>query len=674
MDVSTPVAIDNRPGLAAIAYRVGTHATFKQTLLARLSSAEHRMLGALRTREDEDFTIALLDAWAVACDVSTFYQERIANESYLRTATERRSLLELAALIGYELQPGVAASTWLAFTLEDPPGAPDQATARTVVEAGTRVQSIPGPDEKPQVYESIEEIEARVAWNAIRPRLTRRQPIVADTSKPLYFAGLATGLKAGDGLFLFPDQGTPLFRQVASITLQAAQQRTEVRLEPLSRLEFPIHGIAQGSSLDLVSTKLGVVGGVTSSLMAKGSWASSDLHATAIAGQFVEQHVFQNLFAARPSPPGVLVFRARAAAFGHNAPLWASLPATQRVGEVVQTSTDPAEAEYHAGVFSDRKDSWADTATLDSYADLVGHANCVFLDNTYPAIVKGSRVVLREGKTAVLYTVSDAVEVSQADFGLSAKVTRLRLNSNTSLDSFGIRGTSIYGASEELPLAPVPVEEPVAGTTIELEGWVEGLSVGQSIVVCGELHTMSGVRACEYATLQSVTHDLTPDGCTEVTAGRAYELVRARHRDDLRQRCARHARRIGEGGARQRRCDAGVPEIQAQATAAHLRQGGQRSRCAVDARHSRQRPAVARIADAGRVWSARAHVRLPAGRRRRHRSAVRGRRDGCKAADRSAERARRVSQGHRPGRAGPGRPAQHAADAPARCERRDRTR
>jgi len=48
-----------------------------------------------RTRADDDFAIGLLDAWAVVSDVLTFYQERIANESYLRIATaERRSVLE----------------------------------------------------------------------------------------------------------------------------------------------------------------------------------------------------------------------------------------------------------------------------------------------------------------------------------------------------------------------------------------------------------------------------------------------------------------------------------------------------------------------------------------------------------------------------------------------------
>src|SRR5207244_5650921 len=124
----TPLEVYNRAGLAAIVYRIGSHARFKASMLARLSASDHPALSALRTRDDDDFSIALLDAWATAADVLTFYQERIANESYLRTATERISLIELGQLIGYKMRPGVAASTYLAFTVEDAKGAPGQAT------------------------------------------------------------------------------------------------------------------------------------------------------------------------------------------------------------------------------------------------------------------------------------------------------------------------------------------------------------------------------------------------------------------------------------------------------------------------------------------------------------------------------------------------------------------
>src|SRR5262245_54133331 len=152
----TPASIGNRPGLQAIAYRIGTHSQFKDTMLARLSASGQPALRRLSTREDDDFTIALLDAWATVGDVLTFYQERAANEAYLRTATERFSVLELARLIEYQLRPGVAASTFLAFALETAPGALGQAlslgtTAQTsteplppiIIDTGTKVQSIP---------------------------------------------------------------------------------------------------------------------------------------------------------------------------------------------------------------------------------------------------------------------------------------------------------------------------------------------------------------------------------------------------------------------------------------------------------------------------------------------------------------------------------------------------
>ena len=81
LTASTPVEVFNRPGLAAIAYRAGTQPLFKRSMLAALS--RESALAGLGTRDDDDVSIALLDAWATVADVLTFYGERIANESYL---------------------------------------------------------------------------------------------------------------------------------------------------------------------------------------------------------------------------------------------------------------------------------------------------------------------------------------------------------------------------------------------------------------------------------------------------------------------------------------------------------------------------------------------------------------------------------------------------------------
>ena len=125
--------------------------------------------GKLTTRELSDPSIALLNAWAIVADVLTFYQERIANEGYLLTATERLSVLELARLVGYKLRPGVSASVFLAFTVAN--------GFTGTIPAGTRAQSIPGTGETAQFFESSVDLTARDTWNNLQPRLTRPQVI-----------------------------------------------------------------------------------------------------------------------------------------------------------------------------------------------------------------------------------------------------------------------------------------------------------------------------------------------------------------------------------------------------------------------------------------------------------------------------------------------------------------
>ena len=226
----TPAAIGNRPGLSQIAYRVGTHASFKASLLAALTDPDYAGIAPLTTRDDGDFTIALLDAFAVSADILTFYQERLANESYLRTALQPRSVFELARLVGYQPSPGVAASAALAVTLNDAPGAPDPA----VIPAGTRVQSTPAPGQTPAVFETAADLLARIACNAIPP-VTALPVDWTSVSTSLWLAGVATGLRPGDAILLVDvdrvgNTASPLweFRTVTAVTPDAANSRTLV--------------------------------------------------------------------------------------------------------------------------------------------------------------------------------------------------------------------------------------------------------------------------------------------------------------------------------------------------------------------------------------------------------------------------------------------------------------
>jgi hypothetical protein len=535
----TPLEVTNQPGLSAIAYRVGAHADFKQSMLARLSTARLVALQDLRTREDDDFSIALLDGWATVSDVLTFYQERIANESYLRTATERRSILELARAIGYELRPGVAASAYLAFKMDEPlanlpPGVAPSAPTRTTIDIGSKVQSVPEPGEQAQIYETIEKIEARITWNDIKPRLTTRQQLAGNT-RNLLFEGIATNIRVGDGVLFRTDDGSTAFGVVETVALDADNQRTAVSLRLMSAA--PVEGAAPNpiQSLPALSPLAASYNGQTKT--------TADLQAEAASKGFDTQELLDN-FTASPTPaPGAIVLRTRAAIFGHNAPRWESLPANMRGYDLI-FKADKSTA-VAAGPYSNRAGSWVDNSLAtyhDEHAENSGWtiisntrvirrasikqignvnpyvtSNTIFLDNVYPNIAAPSQIVLQDGDTWGVYEVESRRDLSKSDFTLTGKVTQLNVNSNAQFDKFGIRTTTVFAEAETLPLARVPDPSAVAQSEIILKGLVDGLSAGQSIIVSGELSNARGVRASEQRAIEKVVHVLQRDGYTKLT-------------------------------------------------------------------------------------------------------------------------------------------------------------
>jgi photosystem II stability/assembly factor-like uncharacterized protein len=204
----------NPPGLSQLAYRGGRYRRALSHMLAQLPTSGHEgaatglgPLAALNAQAENDWAIALVRAWAAVTEVLGFYQERIVNEGYLRTATERRSVLELARMIGYESPPGLAASADLVFSVLT---SRDEPSRQVVIPAGTAVQSVPGPGDLPQTFETSAEFTARSEWNALKPayvlasdwpQYLRREA----TSARLI--GTDTGLRPGDEVLMV--DGTP---------------------------------------------------------------------------------------------------------------------------------------------------------------------------------------------------------------------------------------------------------------------------------------------------------------------------------------------------------------------------------------------------------------------------------------------------------------------------------
>lgn len=233
---------ENAAGQRSLRYRIGDHGRFLERMRGRINrqavppndpNAARHPLAALTTRAEDDAVLALMSAWAGALDVLTFYQERIANEGFLRTAEERRSVLELARAIGYELRPGVAASTRLVFTLLDTEKSPREVT----LGEGLQVLSVPGPGEQPQTFETLEEVLARPEWNAMRP-LQRERVELERGQRNLYLQGLNTGLRSGDKLLVVgteregePESNVWDFRTVVALEPDAEAKVTRVELD-----------------------------------------------------------------------------------------------------------------------------------------------------------------------------------------------------------------------------------------------------------------------------------------------------------------------------------------------------------------------------------------------------------------------------------------------------------
>lgn len=81
-----------------------------------------------------DFGLMLLELWAYVGDILSYYTDRVGQEAYLPTATQRISLLNIAQLLGYVPSNGTPATGTVTFVTQNPGVAID-------VVAGTQVQS-----------------------------------------------------------------------------------------------------------------------------------------------------------------------------------------------------------------------------------------------------------------------------------------------------------------------------------------------------------------------------------------------------------------------------------------------------------------------------------------------------------------------------------------------------
>jgi hypothetical protein len=514
--VSTPRASWQRPGLSGIAAQAGDYWSYYDTMVARLTSSEYGTLADLKTRDAAvDFSIALIDAWAVSGDILSFYYNRLLSETMLETAGEVWSLHQLAGLVSYTPHPGVSAEAVLAFSMSTAPGAPQAVT----LPSGIKVQSTPGPDETPVIFETTQSVPARPAWNAMRPRQTAVQELGATTGT-LFLSGTSTGLAAGDALFYFADDGTPTLAIIRAVTLQPA----DIASDP--------------DSVDLTRLTINTLSGAATQQEATAPPAPPNpvfppeivphLGSTVSAGELTEllddlgveeAALFDPLIGAPEVPKQVLVFREAAGAFGSNAPAVDTLPPAL-TGDVPIYDIDGEGDVFISGFTPGPYKGVTASQWADGDLTVLEHSDdAVYLDRVVKEIGAGGYAVLRDGGTWGVYGIDGVDEVSLSEFAITGKSTRLTLNTSSGFGSFSTRGTTIYAGSEWIDLPRMPRRDAIrAGDSqISLNTWAPGLQSGQRLFLTGTYADGLSAPIIRLVEVADVEHQLFAGGSTRVT-------------------------------------------------------------------------------------------------------------------------------------------------------------
>ena len=171
-------------------------------------------LSRWRGRHPQDFGIMLCELWAYVCDVLSFYDEVLANESFVRTAVRGESVRRLLSLLGYVPRPAVAALVELSTF----------ATGRQAVAlpAGTAFRSGAFDGHPPQVFETMHDAAIHPLLNEWSLQPVRPGPPAATLQSEFLCRLGSVRVKAGGLVRLSGSESTRRGSSPTCVTRMAA--------------------------------------------------------------------------------------------------------------------------------------------------------------------------------------------------------------------------------------------------------------------------------------------------------------------------------------------------------------------------------------------------------------------------------------------------------------------
>ncbi|MDA9504178.1 hypothetical protein XI09_05250 [Bradyrhizobium sp. CCBAU 11386] len=228
-----PLVINNAAALQSIHYSAGIYLAFRHALLLALPD-EQDLWRVWRPGAEGDLAVQMVEWWAYLSDILCFYNERIATESYLRTATLPESINRLIQVIGYRPRPALGSRGTLAALLSG--------ASPVVLPKRMEIQSKPGPGKQPQTFEL--DAETRLAGRDVVTTRTipSRQVLTGSSGNRLLLAGRVSGIKLGEKLLLTNASGLQGTKPIdfAWLTINAISDGKDVYGKPVTQLDFQI--------------------------------------------------------------------------------------------------------------------------------------------------------------------------------------------------------------------------------------------------------------------------------------------------------------------------------------------------------------------------------------------------------------------------------------------------
>ncbi len=185
-----------------------TNKDFQSLRRAMLDLARYR-LPEWTDQSPSDLGSLLVDLFAYMGDVLLYYQDRVANESFPATAVERRSVLNLMRLVGYQLAPPVPASVELSLVFNAPAPA---ASSIVTIPQGAQFATAPAGGVPAQTFEYLDpgvdidlrsdQVQARADGKLVYSGLS----LLQSTQQPTSVLGSSTG----EPNLMFAIPGTPV--------------------------------------------------------------------------------------------------------------------------------------------------------------------------------------------------------------------------------------------------------------------------------------------------------------------------------------------------------------------------------------------------------------------------------------------------------------------------------